>query len=162
MAGETTLTIIGNLVRDPETRNTPAGHAVTNFTIASTPRTYDRQSGQWVDGDPLFLDCSAWRQLGEHAAESLRKGMRVVVQGRLKQRSYDAKDGTRRTVVELDVEEVGPSLRYATAQVTKANGGQGGGSYGGGQQPQTVPWGQQSDAAGEWAGTNNGSDRPPF
>lgn len=138
MAGETVITVVGNLTADPDLRFTPAGVAVANFTVASTPRTFDRQSGEWRDGEALFLNCSVWRQYAENVSESLRKGMRVVVQGRLRQRSFEAKDGTRRTVVELDVDEVGPSLRYATAQVTKTSGGggggYGGGSYGGGGQ----------------------------
>ena len=119
MAGETTLTIVGNLTADPELRFTPAGHAVADFTVASTPRNYDRQVGQWRDGEPLFLRCTAWRQLAEHTAESLTKGTRVIVTGRLRQRSFELTEGVTRTVTELDVEELGPSLRYSTARVTK-------------------------------------------
>ena len=119
MAGETTLTIVGNLTADPELRFTPAGHAVADFTVASTPRNYDRDAGQWRDGEALFLRCTAWRQLAEHAAESLTKGTRVIVTGRLRQRSFELTEGVTRTVTELDVDELGPSLRYSTARVTK-------------------------------------------
>jgi len=119
MAGETTLTIVGNLTADPELRFTPSGHAVADFTVASTPRSYDRQAGQWRDGEALFLRCTAWRQLAEHAAESLTKGTRVIVTGRLRQRSFELTEGVTRTVTELDVDELGPSLRYSTARVTK-------------------------------------------
>ncbi len=119
MAGETTLTIVGNLTGDPELRFTPAGHAVAEFTVASTPRTYDRERGEWRDGEPLFLRCTAWRQLAEHAAESLTKGTRVIVTGRLRQRSFELSEGVTRTVTELDVDELGPSLRHSTARVTK-------------------------------------------
>ncbi len=119
MAGETTLTIVGNLTAEPELRFTPAGHAVADFTVASTPRNYDRQAGQWRDGEALFLRCTAWRQLAEHAAESLTKGTRVIVTGRLRQRSFELTEGVTRTVTELDVDELGPSLRYSTARVTK-------------------------------------------
>jgi len=119
MAGETTLTIVGNLTADPELRFTPAGHAVADFTVASTPRNYDRDTGQWRDGEPLFLRCTAWRQLAEHTAESLTKGTRVIVTGRLRQRSFELTEGGTRTVTELDVDDLGPSLRHSTAQVTK-------------------------------------------
>ncbi|NUR57208.1 MAG: single-stranded DNA-binding protein, partial [Catenulispora sp.] len=134
MAGETVITVVGNLTDDPELRFTPSGAAVANFTVASTPRTLDRQTNEWKDGDPLFLRCSIWRQAAENVAESLTRGMRVVVSGRLRQRSYETKEGEKRTVVELEVEEIGPSLKYATAKVTKANrpGGQGGPGGGGG------------------------------
>jgi single-strand DNA-binding protein len=132
MAGETVITIVGNLVDDPELRFTPSGAAVANFRIASTPRTFDKQSNEWKDGEALFLSCSVWRQAAENVAESLTKGMRVVVQGRLKQRSYETREGEKRTVVELEVEEVGPSLKYATAKVARASRGGGGGSYSGG------------------------------
>lgn len=118
MAGETVITVVGNLTADPELRFTPSGAAVANFSVASTPRLMDRQSGEWKDGEPLFLRCNAWRDLAEHVAESLTRGMRVIVQGRLKQRSYE-KDGQQRTVYELEVDEVGPSLKYATAEVKK-------------------------------------------
>ncbi|KOV63415.1 single-stranded DNA-binding protein [Streptomyces sp. MMG1121] len=137
MAGETVITVIGNLVDDPELRFTPSGAAVAKFRVASTPRTFDRQTNEWKDGESLFLTCSVWRQAAENVAESLQRGMRVLVQGRLKQRSYEDRDGVKRTVYELDVEEVGPSLRNATAKVTKtaggARGGQGGYGGGGGQ-----------------------------
>ena len=119
MAGETVITIIGNLTADPELRTTSTGASVCGFTIASTPRTWNRQSGQWEDGQPLFLRCSAWRDLATHCASSLAKGMRVIAQGRLQQRSYQAQDGTNRTVYEMQVDEIGPSLRYATAQVSR-------------------------------------------
>src|SRR5690625_1650213 len=127
MAGETIITVVGNLTADPELRFTPAGAAVANFTVASTPRTFDRQSGEWRDGETLFLRCSIWREAAENVAESLTKGLRVVVQGRLVQRSFETREGEKRTVVELQVDEIGPSLRYATAQVTRASRGGGGG-----------------------------------
>lgn len=149
MAGDTVITVIGNLTADPELRWTQSGAAVADFTVASTPRTYDRNAGEWRDGDTLFMRCSVWRETAENVAESLRKGMRVIVQGRLTQRSYDTQQGERRTVVELQVDEVGPSLRRARAQVTRTapSGGRGyqsdnrgqqgapqqGGGYGGGQ-----------------------------
>lgn len=120
MAGETMLTVIGNLTTDPELRFTPSGAAVANFTVASTPRVLDRESGEWRDGDPLFLRCSLWKQAAENLTESLIRGTRVIVQGRLRQRSFETKEGEKRTVVELDVDEIGPSLRYATAKVNKA------------------------------------------
>src|SRR5256886_12132962 len=125
MAGETTITVVGNLTADPELRFTPSGAAVANFTVASTPRTFDRQTNEWKDGEALFLRCSIWRQAAENVAESLHKGARVIVQGRLKQRSFETREGEKRTVIELDVDEVGPSLKYATAKVNKA--GRGGG-----------------------------------
>ncbi|GAB3653172.1 hypothetical protein GCM10027596_03240 [Nocardioides korecus] len=135
MAGETVITVVGNLVDDPELRFTPSGAAVANFRIASTPRTFDRQSNEWKDGDALFLSCSVWRQAAENVAESLQKGMRVVIQGRLKQRQYETREGEKRTVVELEVEEIGPSLKYATAKVARVQrSAGGGGGYGGGQQ----------------------------
>ena len=123
MAGDTQITLIGNLTGDPELRFTPSGAAVANFTVASTPRTFDRQSSEWKDGDTMFLNCSIWRQAAENVAETLSKGMRVIVQGRLKSRSYDDREGNRRTVFEVDVEEVGPSLRYATAKTSGAGAG---------------------------------------
>ena len=142
MAGETVITVVGNLVDDPELRFTPSGAAVANFRIASTPRVMDRQTNEWKDGDALFLSCSVWRQAAENVAESLQKGMRVVVQGRLKQRQYETREGEKRTVVELDVDEVGPSLKYATAKVTRTTrqGGGGGYSGGGGAAPADDPW----------------------
>jgi single-strand DNA-binding protein len=178
MAGETVITIVGNLVDDPELRFTPSGAAVANFRIASTPRTFDRQTNEWKDGEALFLSCSVWRQAAENVAESLQKGMRVVVQGRLKQRSYETREGERRTVVELDVDEVGPSLKYATAKVTRASrGGGGGGGYSGGggsSAPADDPWGApasspnqgsapaQSPSPSQDPWNTPGSDEPPF
>jgi single-strand DNA-binding protein len=132
MAGETVITVVGNLVDDPELRFTPSGAAVANFRIASTPRNFDKNTNEWVDGEGLFLSCAIWRQAAENVAESLQKGMRVVVQGRLKQRSYETREGEKRTVYELDVEEVGPSLKYATAKVTRTTRQGGGGGYSGG------------------------------
>jgi single-strand DNA-binding protein len=137
MAGETVITVVGNLVDDPELRFTPSGAAVAKFRVASTPRTFDRQTNEWKDGESLFLTCSVWRQAAENVAESLQRGMRVIVQGRLKQRSYEDREGVKRTVYELDVDEVGASLRSATAKVTKTSGGGGRGQqggYGGGAQ----------------------------
>src|SRR5690349_22090735 len=131
MAGDTVITVVGNLTADPELRFTPSGAAVASFTIASTPRTLDRNSNEWKDGEALFLRCSIWRQAAENVAESLQKGARVIVQGRLKQRSFETREGEKRTVIELDVDEIGPSLRYATAKVNKAGRG-GGGFFGGG------------------------------
>ncbi|MFH8881909.1 single-stranded DNA-binding protein [Streptomyces californicus] len=185
MAGETVITVVGNLVDDPELRFTPSGAAVAKFRVASTPRIFDRQTNEWKDGEGLFLTCSVWRQAAENVAESLQRGMRVVVQGRLKQRSYEDREGVKRTVYELDVEEVGPSLKNATAKVTKTTGrgGQGGqGGYGGGQQgggnwgggpgggqqggggaPADDPWatggqgGGQQGGGGGWGGSSGGS-----
>ncbi|MEY9859979.1 single-strand DNA-binding protein [Catenulispora sp. GAS73] len=153
MAGETVITVVGNLTDDPELRFTPSGAAVANFTVASTPRTLDKQTNEWKDGDALFLRCSIWRQAAENVAESLTRGMRVIVSGRLRQRSYETKEGEKRTVVELDVEEIGPSLKYATAKVTKANrpGGQGGGGGGGGG-----GWGGNSGGGGGNSGGGGG------
>jgi single-strand DNA-binding protein len=185
MAGETVITVVGNLVDDPELRFTPSGAAVANFRIASTPRTFDRQTNEWKDGDALFLSCSVWRQAAENVAESLQRGMRVIVQGRLKQRSYETREGEKRTVVELEVDEVGPALAFATAKVTRASrsGGGGGGGYGGGggqsrpQQPAgNDPWatpapqgGGQPSGGGQapagndpWGAPGVGSDEPPF
>jgi single-strand DNA-binding protein len=192
MAGETVITVVGNLVDDPELRFTPSGAAVANFRIASTPRTFDKQSNEWKDGDALFLSCAVWRQAAENVAESLQKGMRVVVQGRLKQRSYETREGEKRTVVELDVEEVGPSLKYATAKVARVQRSGGGGGYGGGNaggggddpwasspaQQGGQPAGQPAQGGGQaWGGqqggqpagqpqndpwATGGSDEPPF
>ncbi|MFJ1731379.1 single-stranded DNA-binding protein [Streptomyces sp. NPDC088254] len=175
MAGETVITVIGNLVDDPELRFTPSGAAVAKFRVASTPRTFDRQTNEWKDGESLFLTCSVWRQAAENVAESLQRGMRVVVQGRLKQRSYEDREGVKRTVFELDVEEVGPSLRNATAKVTKTtgrggqgggggySGSQGGGGWGGGpgggQQggaPSDDPWASSAPAGGNSGGGGGG------
>lgn len=154
MAGETPLTIVGNLTADPELRFTPAGAAVANFTVASTPREYDRDSGEWKDGDALFMRCNIWREAAENVAESLTRGMRVVVTGRLKQRSYDTKEGEKRTVIELEVDEIGPSLKYATAQVNKANrgGGNGGGNNGGGNKSRASKARNNKPADDPWAG----------
>ena len=135
MAGDTVITIVGNLTADPELRFTPSGAAVASFTIASTPRTFDRNTNEWKDGEALFLRCSIWRQAAENVAESLQRGMRVVAQGRLKQRSYETREGEKRTVMELEVDEIGPSLKYATAKVQKmsrSSGGSGGGFGSGG------------------------------
>ncbi|MFF9339214.1 MULTISPECIES: single-stranded DNA-binding protein [unclassified Streptomyces] len=164
MAGETVITVVGNLVDDPELRFTPSGAAVAKFRVASTPRTFDRQTNEWKDGESLFLTCSVWRQAAENVAESLQRGMRVVVQGRLKQRSYEDNQGVKRTVFELDVEEVGPSLRNATAKVTKTTGrgGQGGGGGfggGGGGQQGGGGWGGNS-GGGQQGGGGASSDDP--
>lgn len=134
MAGETIITLVGNLTADPELRFTPSGAPVANFTVASTPRTFDRTTSEWKDGEAMFINCSVWRRAAENVAESLTKGMRVIVQGRLSQRSYQTREGENRTVIELEVDEIGPSLRFATAKVTRAarGGGGGGGGYGGG------------------------------
>lgn len=153
MAGETVITIVGNLTADPELRTTRNGGTVANFSIASTPRVFDKQSNQWVDGDALFLRCTAWRDMAEHCANSLAKGMRVIAQGRLQQRSYQAQDGSNRTVIELQVDEIGPSLKYATAQVQKMQSGgyQGGNANGGGyQQPQQARQQSQAPADDPW------------
>jgi single-strand DNA-binding protein len=160
MAGETQITLVGNLVDDPELRFTPSGAAVANFRVASTPRTFDRASGEWKDGESMFLTCTVWRQYAENVAESLQRGMRVIVQGRLKQRSYDTREGEKRTVYEIDVEEVGPALRSATAKVTKTQrpgggGGFGGGGAGGGQ-PQGGGYGNQGGGFGGPQGGQGG------
>jgi single-strand DNA-binding protein len=185
MAGETPITLVGNLTADPELRFTPSGAAVANFTVASTPRTFDRQSNEWRDGDAMFLNCAVWRQAAENVAESLQKGMRVIVQGRLKSRSYETREGEKRTVFEVDVDEIGPALRYATAKVTRTSsgGGQGGGGggrssggggYGGGSSSSNGggggedPWatgassggGNRSQGSDPWATPQ--SDEPPF
>ena len=181
MAGETVITVVGNLVDDPELRFTPSGAAVANFRIASTPRTFDRQTNEWKDGDALFLSCSVWRQAAENVAESLQKGMRVVVQGRLKSRQYETREGEKRTVFEIDVEEVGPSLKYATAKVTRAarsggGGGYGGNQGGGNQGGQPDPWASSAPTGGQGGGGQGGApagdpwgapgvgatDEPPF
>lgn len=191
MAGETQITLVGNLVDDPELRFTPSGAAVANFRVASTPRTFDRQAGEWKDGESMFLTCTVWRQYAENVAESLQRGMRVIVQGRLKQRSFETREGEKRTVYEIDVDEVGPALRRATAKVTKTSAPGGGGGFGGGGggfgggQPQGGGYGNQGGGFGggsqggrggapaddPWA-TNGGggggfggggfSDEPPF
>jgi single-strand DNA-binding protein len=170
MAGDTVITIIGNLVDDPELRFTPSGAAVAKFRIASTPRTLDRATNEWKDGDSLFLTCNVWRQAAENVAESLTKGTRVIVSGRLRQRSYETKEGEKRTVYEIEVDEVGPSLRNATAKVNRANrGGGGGGGYGGGAAED--PWATATPAGGGSGGGGGGnwgsggddySNEPPF
>ncbi|MCX5406013.1 single-stranded DNA-binding protein [Streptomyces sp. NBC_00335] len=156
MAGETVITVVGNLVDDPELRFTPSGAAVAKFRVASTPRTFDKQTNEWKDGESLFLTCSVWRQAAENVAESLQRGMRVIVQGRLKQRSYEDREGVKRTVYELDVEEVGPSLKNATSKVTKTTGRGGQGGYGGGGGGQQ----QQGGGGGNWGGAPSGGAAP--
>ncbi|HMM94899.1 single-stranded DNA-binding protein [Phycicoccus sp.] len=171
MAGDTTITIIGNLTADPELRFTPSGAAVANFTVASTPRQFDRQSNEWKDGETLFMRCSIWRDAAENVAESLHRGTRVIVSGRLKSRSYETKEGEKRTVVELEVDEVGPSLRYASAKVTKAERGGGGGGFGGGGGgfQQNDPWatggaapqqGGGGQQGGSWGGGQPAPQQP--
>ncbi len=155
-AGDTVITLVGNLVDDPELRFTPSGQAVAKFRIASTPRYLDKATNEWKDGESLFLTCNVWRQAAENVAESLQRGMRVIVQGRLKQRSYETKEGEKRTVFEVEVDEVGPSLRSASAKVTKASRGGGGGGFGGGA-PADDPWSTPAAAGG-----GNFSDEPPF
>jgi single-strand DNA-binding protein len=154
MAGETVITLVGNLVDDPELRFTPSGAAVAKFRIASTPRTFDRQTNEWKDGESLFLTCNVWRQPAENVAESLQRGMRVIVQGRLRQRSYETKEGEKRTVFEVEVDEVGPSLRSATAKVTRAqrSGGGGGGGFGGQQGGGYGGGGGGQQGGGGWGG----------
>ncbi|MDJ0312022.1 single-stranded DNA-binding protein [Arthrobacter sp. H35-D1] len=159
MAGETTITVVGNLTSDPELRFTPSGSAVANFTVASTPRTLDRQSNEWKDGETLFLRASIWREAAENVAESLTKGTRVIVSGRLKSRTYDTKEGEKRTVMELEVDEIGPSLRYANAKVnrTQRSGGQGGNNFGGGQGGQGGNFGGGNAGGGQGGfGGNSG------
>ena len=171
MAGDTTITVVGNLTADPELRFTPSGAAVANFTVASTPRIYDRQSGEWKDGEALFLRCNIWREAAENVAESLTRGARVIVTGRLKQRSFETREGEKRTVFEVEVDEIGPSLRYATAKVNKASRSGGGGGFsggGGGGSRQSAPapsggsgddpWGS-APASGSFGG---GDEEPPF
>lgn len=157
MAGETAITVVGNLTNDPELRFTPSGAAVANFTIASTPRTFDKNSNGWKDGETLFLRANIWKEAAENVAETLTKGMRVIVQGRLKSRSYDTKEGEKRTVIELEVEEVGPSLKYASAKVNRTQ-------RSGGQQPrqqaQADPWGASTETPA-W-GNEPASADPPF
>jgi len=172
VAGETIITVVGNLTADPELRYTQNGLAVANFTIASTPRTFDRQANDWKDGEALFLRASCWREFAEHVAGSLTKGARVVATGRLKQRSYETKEGEKRTAIELEVDEIGPSLRYATAQVTRAAGGAGAGAGGGGGRSQGAvadePWGASAPAAAAagaddvWNTPGSYNDETPF
>ena len=166
MAGETVITVVGNLTADPELRYTQNGLPVANFTIASTPRNFDRASNEWKDGEALFLRASVWREFAEHVAGSLTKGMRVIAQGRLRQRSYQDREGNNRTAIELEVDEIGPSLRYATAQVTRAasNGGQGGFSTPAAQGPTaTAGAGWETATPGQpdaWAPSQFGDDTP--
>ena len=168
MAGDTVITVVGNLTADPELRFTPSGAAVASFTIASTPRTFDRNTNEWKDGEALFLRCSLWRQAAENAAESLTRGMRVIAQGRLQQRSYETREGEKRTVIELQVDEIGPSLKYASAKVNRTQRGSGGGGFGasgsegssgggggGAAAPADDPWGSAAPAGGF-------SEEPPF
>jgi single-strand DNA-binding protein len=169
-AGDTTITIIGNLVNDPELRYTPTGQAVATFRVASTPRFMDRTTNEWKDGDSLFLSCNVWRQAAENVAESLQRGMRVIVSGRLRQRSYETKEGEKRTVYEVEVDEVGPSLRNASAKVTRSTRSGGGSGFGGGQSGQGAQGGYGGGAGGRanddpWAadsGDSGFSDEPPF
>jgi single-strand DNA-binding protein len=162
MAGDTVITVVGNLTADPELRFTPSGAAVASFTIASTPRQFDRNTNEWKDGEALFLRCSIWRQAAENVAESLQRGMRVVAQGRLKQRSFETREGEKRTVIELDVDEVGPSLRYATAKVNRTQRGSSSGGFGssgsGGGDTVDDPWGTPPPPSGG----GGFSDEPPF
>jgi single-strand DNA-binding protein len=169
--GDTTITVVGNLTADPDLRFTPSGAAVANFTVASTPRVFDRQSNEWKDGDALFLRCNIWREAAENVAESLTRGSRVIVTGRLRQRSFETREGEKRTVYEVEVDEVGPSLRYATAKINKVSRGGGGGGFGGGGgasasgpqsgpsgPPAEDPWGS-APASGSFGGAD---DEPPF
>lgn len=164
MAGDTQITVIGNLVADPELRFTSTGQAVVNFRVASTPRYFDKQSNEWKDGEALFLSCNAWRQYAENVSESLTKGMRVIVVGRLKQRSWETKEGERRTVLEVEVDEVGPALRSATAKVSRmerSGGANGGGGWGG--QPAGQSSGRQPEYSDPWSSSGpSASDEPPF
>ena len=165
MAGETVITVVGNLTSDPELRFTPSGAAVASFTVASTPRTLDKATNEWKDGEALFLRCSVWRQAAENVAESLQRGARVIVQGRLQQRSFETKEGEKRTVIELQVDEIGPSLKYATAKVNKTTRGSGGGFGGGasggsGGAPGDDPW--AAAPAGGAASGGGWSEEPPF
>ncbi|ORW06566.1 single-stranded DNA-binding protein [Mycolicibacter longobardus] len=166
--GDTTITVVGNLTADPDLRFTPSGAAVANFTVASTPRVYDRQSGEWKDGDALFLRCNIWREAAENVAESLTRGSRVIVTGRLRQRSFETREGEKRTVYEVEVDEIGPSLKYATAKINKVSRGGGAGGFGGGggapaaaassAPPAEDPWGS-APASGSFGGAD---DEPPF
>jgi single-strand DNA-binding protein len=174
VAGDTTITVVGNLTADPELRFTPSGAAVANFTVASTPRIFDRQSSEWKDGEALFLRCNIWREAAENVAESLTRGSRVIVTGRLKQRSFETREGEKRTVFEVEVDEIGPSLRYATAKVNKASrSGGGGGGFGSGSRPAPAPASAPAEASGgsgddPWGSApasgsfGGGDDEPPF
>lgn len=163
-AGDTNITLIGNLTDDPELRFTPSGAAVAKFRVASTPRYLDKQSGEWKDGEALFLTCNVWRQAAEHVAESLQRGTRVIVSGRLKQRTYETREGEKRTVFEVEVDEIGPSLRYATAKVQKMSRSSGGGGFGGSNAPADDPWASATPAApaGAAAGNSGFQEEPPF
>lgn len=171
--GDTTITVVGNLTADPDLRFTPSGAAVANFTVASTPRVFDRQTNEWKDGEALFLRCNIWREAAENVAESLTRGSRVIVTGRLRQRSFETREGEKRTVYEVEVDEIGPSLRYATAKINKVSRGGGGGGFGGGGgapasgppaaassggAPAEDPWGS-APASGSFGGAD---DEPPF
>lgn len=156
MSGEPILTIVGNLTSDPDLRFTPSGQAVANFTIASTPRSQDKASGEWIDGEPLFIRCAVWRQYAEHVADSLTKGARVITQGRLKSRSYETQQGERRTSLEMDVDEIGPSLRYATAKVARTTNG-----AAPPRQAAPDPWSAPNPARTPW-GAAPAEDAPPF
>ena len=158
MANETTLNITGNLVDDPELRFTPSGSAVANFKIAATPRTFDRQTNAWKDGEALFLRCSVWREMAENVAESLTKGMRVIIEGRLKSRSYETKEGEKRTVIELEVDEIGPSLKYPNAKVNRTQRNNSGGFN---QPAQPSGFGPSTAQQDPWANQSNPTD-PPF
>ncbi|MBY8873600.1 single-stranded DNA-binding protein [Micromonospora sp. NPDC050686] len=171
MAGDTTITVIGNLTDDPELRFTPSGAAVAKFRVASTPRFMDKASGEWKDGEPLFLACTVWRQAAEHVAESLQRGARVIVSGRLRQRSYETREGEKRTVIELEVDEIGPSLRYATAKVQKMSrsggggggfGSGGGGNQGGGGGNFDDPWASAAPSPSRSGSGGNFDEEPPF
>jgi single-strand DNA-binding protein len=162
MAGETVITVVGNLTSDPELRYTQNGLAVANFTIASTPRTFDRASNDWKDGEALFLRASVWREFAEHVAGSLTKGSRVIASGRLRQRSYETKEGEKRTSIELEVDEIGPSLRYATAQVTRAQSGGSRGAVGGGEEPWSSSGPAASSGGDVWGAPGAYNDETPF
>jgi single-strand DNA-binding protein len=161
VAGETVITVVGNLTADPELRFTPSGAAVASFTVASTPRTFDRQTNEWKDGEALFLRCSIWRQAAENVAESLQRGTRVVVSGRLKQRSFETREGEKRTVIEMDVDEIGPSLRYATAKVNKTQRGSSGG-YGSSGSGGSEGGGGSATSDDPWSSAGPTTDEPPF
>lgn len=167
-AGDVTITVIGNLTDDPELRFTPSGAAVAKFRVASTPRFLDRQTNEWKDGEPLFLTCNVWRQAAENVAESLQRGARVIVSGRLRQRSYETREGEKRTVMELEVDEIGPSLRYATAKVQKMSRssqggfGSGGGNSGGAATPADDPWASAAPASSGGSGAAGFDEEPPF
>ena len=173
MAGETVITVVGNLTDDPELRFTPSGAAVANFTVASTPRTLNKQTNEWEDGEAMFLRCSVWRQAAENVAESLQKGARVIVNGRMRARTWETREGEKRTSFEIDVDEIGPSLRWATAKVVRAGRSSGGGGYGGGSgggqpagggsgggAPADDPWATPAPQGGQGGGQGGGQARP--